>query len=399
LLREFGRRSYANQVYLNFEREPALAGLFAEDLDPHRIITEVSILRSAPIDPATTLLVFDEIQECPQALTALKYFAEEAPEYSVAAAGSLLGLAVHGTSSFPVGKVDFLDLYPLSFEEFLTASGNGPLGEYLGTLRPGMTIAPALAAKAESLLSDYLLVGGMPEAVASWLGHHDAEQVEHIHQAVLDSYVLDMAKHATPNLFPKLTAIWRSIPQQLAKENAKFVFSQVVAGARAKDLEDALEWLVSAGVCVKVTKVSRPAVPLASYADDRYFKLYLSDVGLLRRLADVPAAMFLRPGESNEHFRGALIENYVLTQLVATQPTRPYFWRSENTAEVDFLVQIGGDVVPIEVKAGTSTAAKSLRVYQQKYAPRHALTVSLKPALNGQLPLYAVGGIAGYLAS
>jgi len=397
LLRDFGRRHYSDQIYLNFEKEPTLAGLFEQDLDANRIIQELSILRGQRIDPADTLIIFDEIQACPPALTSLKYFAEDAPEYSIATAGSLLGLAVHGSTGFPVGKVDFLDMYPLTFREFLSESGYESLAGYLGELAPGMRISPPLASKAESLLREYLMVGGMPEAVSSWLGNHDIGQVEEIQQAILDSYSLDMAKHATSNLFPKLTAIWRSIPRQLSKENAKFIFSQVVQGARAKDLEDGLEWLIAAGIAIKVTKVSRPAIPLSSYADDRYFKLYVVDVGLLRRLADVPASMMVQESQGYEHFRGALVENYVLTQIIATG-AHPYFWRSQNSAEIDFLLQLGPEILPIDAKAETNTVSKSMGVYKSMYAPRHTLKLSMKPTVDGHLPLYAAWDIAGYIA-
>jgi len=395
LLREFGRQYYQNLVYLNFEQDPSLAGLFETELDPRRIIRDLSILRGQVIDPLETLIVFDEVQQCPAALTSLKYFAEQAPEYAVAAAGSLLGLAVHGSSSFPVGKVDFLDLYPVSFDEFLLASGHQGLGEYLQTLSPGMTISAPLAAQAESLLQEYLIVGGMPKAIDSWLADHDIEQVERIQQAILDSYSLDMAKHAGGD-FAKLSAVWRSIPRQLAKENQKFIFSQVLPSARAKDLEGALEWLVAAGIVVKLTKVSRPSIPLTAYADDRYFKLYLADVGLLRRLADVPASVVIHPSGGYELFRGALVENYLLTQLLSSG-LRPYFWRSDNTAEIDFLIRAGADVVPIDAKASTNTISRSMGVYRQRYDPPYWLKVSLKPTVNGNLPLYAAGDVVGYL--
>jgi len=397
LLQDFGHRHYSNQIYLNFEKEPALTGLFTQDLDAHRIIQELSILRGQSIDPETTLVIFDEVQACPPALTSLKYFAEDAPEYSVVTAGSLLGLAVHGSSSFPVGKVDFMDLHPLTFREFLVSGGYESLADYLGRLAPGMRISPPLASKAESLMGEYLMVGGMPEAVSSWLDNHDIGQVEEIQQAILDSYSLDMAKHATSNLFPKLTAIWGSIPQQLSKENTKFIFSQVMQGARAKDLEGGLEWLIAAGIAIKVTKVSRPSIPLSSHADERYFKLYVADVGLLRRLADVPASMMVQESKGYEHFRGALIENYVLTQIIATG-SYPYFWRSQNSAEIDFLLQIGPEILPIDAKAETNTVSKSMSVYKSLYSPHHTLKISMKPTVNGHLPLYAAWDIAGYIA-
>jgi len=397
LLRDFASRNFTQQVYLNFEKEPGLAGLFAEDLDPARIVRDISILRGQKIDPQETIIILDEVQACPAALISLKYFCEDAPEFAVAAAGSLLGLAEHGEVGFPVGKVDFVDLGPLTFQEFLLANGDAMMADYIATLRPGDRVSSPLAAKAESLLRQYLLIGGMPEPVASWLADHDMERVETIQQAILDSYSLDMVKHAGASVLPKLMAVWRSIPKQLAKENQKFIFSQVIGGARAKDLEDALEWLLAAGIAVKVARISEPASPLAAFADDKFFKLYLADVGLLRRLAEVPAAVLLQPSGSRDFFKGALVENYVMSQLLATVSKKLFFWRSDNTAEVDFLVQIGQDVVPLEVKSGENTASRSLAEYVKRFAPRHALKLSMKPTVNGHLPLWAAWRIPQYL--
>jgi len=396
LLRRFAARSFEREVYLNFEKEPTLAGLFAQDLDPRRILQELSILRRITIDPESTLIIMDEIQECPKALTSLKYFFEDAPEFTVAAAGSLLGLAEHGSSSFPVGKVDFLRLGPLTFEEFLLVSGESALADYLGSLAPGQVVSPPLAAKAEALSRTYLMIGGMPEVVDAWLANQDIARAEEIQQAILDSYSLDMAKHAGETTFPKLAAVWRSIPQQLAKENAKFMFSRVIQGARAKDLGDALEWLVAAGIALKVRRVGAPGMPLDTYADDSFFKLYMSDVGLLRRLAGMPASVILQPSAQVRHFVGALTENYVLTELLA-QGIQPFFWRSGNTAEIDFVVQSGTDIVPIDVKSGFNAQSRSMGVYKAKYDPAVTLKVSLKPTVNGHLPLYAAWHLKRYL--
>ncbi|MDR0283625.1 MAG: ATP-binding protein [Propionibacteriaceae bacterium] len=397
LLKEFGHRAFTHTVYLNFEKSQTLAGLFESDLDPHRIIQDLSVLEEGVIEPQTTLVIMDEIQECPRALTSLKYFCEEAPEYAVVAAGSLLGLAVRDASGFPVGKVDFIDLRPLTFREFLAVSGNEVLAGYLGALGPGSRLSAPLLLKADRLLREYVMVGGMPEAVAAWLARHDIGEVDTILQAILDSYALDMAKHAGVVTYPKLAAVWRAIPQQLAKENQKFIFSHVIQGARAKDLEDALEWLVAAGIALKVPRVTRPGTPLAAYADDRYFKLYLVDVGLLRRLAGVEASVFQAQGRGTDHFRGALVENYVLTELLAALPVPPYFWRSGNTAEVDFVVQVGSDVVPVEVKSGENTVSRSLGVYKQQYDPAVTIKLSPKPTVNGHLPLTAAWALAAYV--
>jgi predicted AAA+ superfamily ATPase len=382
LLREFGAKYYDDTAYFSFEGNDPLQALFDGDLDPLRIITELGVRRKKTIDPGKTLVIFDEIQFCGRALSSLKYFCEDAPEYHIACAGSLLGLALSGPLSFPVGKVDFLTLRPLSFYEFLLANGEALLGEHLEKFPPAEPVPELLADKLERYLKTYYITGGMPEAAANWIANHDIEQLETVHRKILDSYELDFAKHAPTGEFPKLRGIWHSIPAQLAKENSKFIFSQVKKGRRAKDLEDALEWLLGAGLVYRVTKVEKPFMPLSAYGDSSFFKLYMADVGLLRTMAGLPAEAILERIDIYKEFKGTLTENFVLTELVNLYNETPFFWRSSNTAEVDFIIQQKLDIVPIEVKSERNTKAKSLSEYRRKYEPAKAVKTSLSNAVN-----------------
>ena len=401
LLKEFGQAHYSDTAYYNFEGNAALNARFEGDLDVRRIVSELGILRQKAIVPGETLIILDEIQFCNQALTSLKYFCEDAPEYHIVCAGSLLGVALSKPLSFPVGKVDFLTLRPMCFEEFLLANGEEMLCEYLRALPPHETVSDLFAERLEALLKTYYITGGMPEAVQTWLDTHDIAALEKVQQAILDSYELDFAKHAPPRDFPKLAAIWRSIPLQLAKENSKFIFSQVKQGWRAKDLEDALEWLLGAGMVHKVTKIEKPFMPLSSYEDQAFFKLYMSDVGLLRKMAGLPAAAILEKSDTFREFKGALTENYALCELLRGTGQTPFFWRSGNTAEVDFVLQHGVDIVPVEVKSERNDKAKSLAEYRKKYAPRIAVKTTMRNVGSGDIrkvPLYLLWQLEKYLA-
>lgn len=391
LLLEFGKANYQDVAYFNFENNTPLQQLFEKDLDIKRLITELGVLQNKPILPTTTLIIFDEIQFCGKALTSLKYFCELAPEYHIVCAGSLLGLALSGPSSFPVGKVEFLTMYPMNFAEFILASGEQMLYDHMQALSYTATLSNSFASKLEGLLRIYLITGGMPEVVASWIKTGDITKVEEIQQRIIDGYELDFAKHAKVSEFPKLTLIWRSIPNQLARESGKFIFSHAKKGLRAKDLEDALEWLINAGLVYKVAKIEKPGIPLSAYADQSYFKLYLSDVGLLGRMSKLPASAWLQESPTFKEFKGAVTENFVLTELVHLQNTTPYYWKSGNTAEVDFIIQLGDKIIPIEVKSERNTQAKSLTLYQNKYNPEVAIKTSTHPASgNGvkNIPLY-----------
>jgi len=401
LLKKFASLYYQDVAYFNFEESPALAEFFKSNLEPGRIITELGIFKGSSIKPGSTLIVFDEIQFCPQALTFLKYLHEQAPDYHLACAGSLLGITLAKSSSFPVGKVDFLTLRPLNFEEFLLAHGEEDLIRYLKELDGDSALPKAFTDKLNTILKSYYLTGGMPEVVAIWLEGKDINDVEATQDAIINAYELDFAKYAPIKDYPKLSLIFKSIPDQLARENGKFIYGQVKPGARARDLENALEWLIGAGIAHKVCKVEKPAMPLSAYADRSHFKLYLFDIGLLRRLARLPASAILEKSPVYTEFKGALVENYVLNELIAINGDIPYYWRSGNQAEVDFLAQVGEKIIPVEVKASTNLRSRSLAEYRKKYDPEIAVRTSLanlkceEGLLN--LPLYLLFAIKGLL--
>ena len=401
ILKEFGREYYKDVAYFNFEENRSLNSLFEQDYDVKRILFDLGLFLGRTITPGNTLIILDEIQECPRAITALKYFCENAPEYHVACAGSLLGLAIHENQSFPVGKVDIRTLYPMSFYEFLSATGNEALADYLTRFQPGSSVSELIGGKLRTALKQYYVVGGMPEAVSVWCETGDLEKVEAVQQDILASYELDFAKHAPPSEFPKLSAIWASVPQQLAKPNSKFIFSHVKKGWRSKDLEDALQWLIRAGLVYQVCKVEKPFMPLSSYADATSFKLYLCDVGLLRRLARLPAQVVLDSSGIYTEFKGVMTENYVLGELVKHVDSTPYYWVSGNSAEVDFIVQCGAHIVPIEVKAESNVKARSLAEYRKKYAPPVSVKTSMLDDISGnevrQIPLYLIGSMGALI--
>ena len=399
LLKEFGAQLFPDTAYFNFEGNTPLQQRFDTDMDVERIITELGVLRKKAIQPRETLVIFDEIQFCPKALTALKYFCENAPQYHVVCAGSLLGIALSKPSSFPVGKVDFLTLRPMSYYEFLLANGEDMLCDYLRGLSLFEPVSDLFAEKLKNYLRTYYITGGMPEVVAQWLQTKDASVVDAVQRKILDGYEFDFAKYAPAKDFPKLSLIWHSIPQHLARENAKFIFSRVKTGLRAKDLEAALEWLIGAGLAVRVAKIEKSFMPVSSYADRDYFKLYMADVGLLRAMSRLPADAILTKSETYREFKGALAENYVLCELLNVYGVAPHYWKSGNTAEVDFIVQAAKDIVPIEVKSDRSNRARSLAEYRKKYAPRISLKTSLNNISAGEvrnIPLYMLWNIQVY---
>lgn len=401
LLKEFGERHYDNVAYFNFEETSALNTVFEQDYDVKRIIFELGLFAGKTITPGTTLIILDEIQECGKALTAMKYFCENAPEYHIVCAGSLLGIALRKQLSFPVGKVDFLTLYPMSFTEFLRACGPESLADYLENFKKGDTLPALIADRLSTFLKQYYITGGMPEVVDAWSKTHSIEEVERVQQAIINSYELDFAKHAPAKDFPKLTAIWRSIPEQLAKENTKFIFGHVKKGWRSKDLEDALEWLVAAGLVHKVCKIEKPFMPLSSYADDTAFKLYMSDIGILRKLSKLPYEVILDATPNYREFKGSLTENFVLCELVKSVDESLYYWTSGNTAEVDFILQSGVEIVPIEVKSERNVKARSLAEYRKKYSPKYSVITSMKSETNGEevlnIPLYLISALSRFV--
>lgn len=351
---------------------------------------ELSLLAGASIEKETTFIIFDEIQECSRALTSLKYFCENGNDYHVVSACFLLKTRMHENTSFPVGKVDFLNLYPMSFYEFLLVSNNEILFNYLNDFKEDK-VPEVVSRKIENLLREYFVIGGMPEVVSAWIKKRSLQEIDEIQKNILNSYALDFIKHAKVKEFPKLTAIWRTIQSQLARANSKFIFSRVKKGYRARDLEDALECLINAGLIFKVSKIEKPYIPLSSYCGNSYFKIYLSDVGLLRKLSQVDSEVIFQSADLFTEFKGAMDENFVLNELIKSNIDVPYYWVSDNSAEVDFVIQIGKYISPIEVKASKNVKAKLLGVYIDKYHPEFAFKTSLKENFGGdkifQIPL------------
>lgn len=376
LMKEFGRTEYTNTVYVNFDQDINAAGLFEGSINPDRIILGLRALSGMEIDPDNTLIIFDEVQEAPRALTSLKYFCEEAPQYSIIAAGSLLGVALHAGTSFPVGKVDRMHLYPLNFQEFLYAMGEDAAAEILQTKDQRMITV--LREKLSDLLRQYYYVGGMPEAVNYYKDNKEFTGVRQIQKNLLAYYQQDFSKHAEPRLTERLNLVWSSIPAQLAKENRKFIYGQVRQGARAKDFELAIQWLSDCGLIHVIHRVTKPGYPLKAYEDLNAFKIYLLDVGLLGAMADLSSNTIVEGNRIFTEFKGALSEQYVLQELIAEDHLNPMYYSAENSRmEIDFIVQKGDEVIPIEVKAEENLRAKSLRSYCEKYKPKTAVRFSM----------------------
>lgn len=401
ILKEFGEKNYRDVAYFNFEKRSDLSNIFQPDLDPNRIITQLNLILGRKIEPGHTLIIFDEIQFCTRALTSLKYFCEDVPEYHIACAGSLLGVLLSKPHSFPVGKVNRLMMGPMNFKEFLLANSEELLVEFIDGNDPTMDLSEPLKNKLKTYLDYYFIVGGMPEAVASWMKDNDIKKVEMILDEIIGDYMDDFSKHASESI-TKLTLIWESIPAQLAKDNKKFIFGHVKTGARANDLEDALEWLIDAGLVHKVKRIDSPKAPLSIYADAGCFKVYLADIGVLRRLAGIPSDFLFTENKELDVFRGMIAENYVLNELIASTGDVPCYWRSDGKAEVDFIAQIGMDVIPVEVKAGSNASSKSLIEYIKRYSPPVAIVASM---LNGgggvidNIPLYLAWRIPNHIRS
>lgn len=404
--KEFGEQYFEDTAYFNFEGNKGLASVFEYDFDIERIIDELgNIIRGKEIIPGKTLVIFDEIQSCPAAVTSLKYFCENKRELHVVCAGSLLGVSIKRDNiSFPVGKVDRLFMYPMSFSEFLRADGGE--GIYKGVQKYDLDREiPELYTKAlEKALKYYYIVGGMPEVVEKWVDTHNFEQIEKLQDNILLDYSSDFAKHAPKTDIPKLGWIWDSIPKQLAKDNNKFVFSHVKAGKRSSELEDALEWLVDAGLVYRLELVTNPELPLAFCADASFFKVYMADVGLLRRKSGVSHKTIMEDSDLYKNFKGAFTENFVLTEL-KTLGIVPYFWRSGNTAELDFLFEYEDRIIPVEAKADIHTRAKSYRQFCKKYGPSLGFKFSMKNAGNNMVedtatysvPLYMIWRVKSFL--
>lgn len=392
---EFGQSEYANVAYFNFENNKDLGNVFEKDFNPVRIINELSVLKSISIFPEKTLVIFDEIQACEKALTFLKYVNENANEYHLIAAGSLLGLALNrGNYSFPVGKVDTMNMYPMTFEEFLIALGEKQLINMIADAMDNFSpLSEPVHNKALELYRIYLLVGGYPEVVMRYIEKKDFDFVRAVQGNIADAYISDMAKYSTPSDTIKAIAAYNSLPSQLAKENAKFMYSVIGSSARAKDYESALQWLSAAGVVIRCNKVTEGNMPLKIYEDILSFKMYYSDVGLLSMKVGIPANNVIHDLNISDKMRGMLAENYVAQELTVRGVT-PYYWASDNQAEVDFVIQKEEYVIPIEVKSADNVRAKSLGIYRGKYNPEFCVRVSAKNFgfENGikSIPLYAL---------
>lgn len=369
-LKYFGREYFEDVAYFSLDKdESGLCDIFRTTKDPKRIIEQLSFLHGRKIIPQTTLLILDEIQECNEALNALKYFCEETPEYAVACAGSLLGIYLnHAGGSFPVGKVNHLSMYPLTFTEFLKTK-DGAMYEYMQTIDEIAPLPQIFFDKLREIFVAYSICGGMPEPATLMIDFNDMERVDSALQDILDDYSLDFVKHTTPALAPRINYVWNSLPSQLAKENRKFVYQLVRPGARAREYEDAILWLEQAGLINKVVLSKTPKLPLKAYDDLATFKLYALDMGLLRCLSEMDASILLSSSPAYAEYKGALAENYVLQSLTAQFQTSFRYWTSGNKAEVDFLLQYGNSIYPVEVKADQSTTGKSLVQYDKLFQP------------------------------
>lgn len=393
LMREFGRLSYSNIVYINFDSNPQMRELFSTDLNTERLILGLEIYAGHKINPDNTLLIFDEVQEVPKALSSLKYFYENAPQYHIVCAGSLLGIALHGGTSFPVGKVDFLKLYPLSFKEFLMACGNERFAELL-TKRDFPMIESFRQTYIEAL-RHYYFVGGMPEAVLRFSEDKDFVEVRNVQRRILAAYEQDFSKHAPYELVPKIRMLWNSIPSQLTRENKKFLYGLVREGGRAKDFEAAIMWLSDCGLVQKVSRISAPSLPLRAYEDLKAFKLFVVDVGLLGCMAGLQARTLLDGNALFTEFKGALTEQYVIQQLVTIPDLGIYYYTNDRgSCEVDFVIDTGEHVIPLEVKAEINLRAKSLKTYVEKFSPELSVRTSMASYKIEErlvnLPLYAI---------
>ena len=393
LMKEFGKNEYDQTAYINFESSKLLKAWFVDNFDIQRIITALQIETGVQINAENTLIIFDEIQEAEGAVTSLKYFCENAPQYHIIAAGSLLGVALQKHTSFPVGKVEFLDLHPINFTEFLMALEKQPLLDLLKS--QDWLLIKSFKDKYIHLLRQYYYIGGMPEAVLSFKTYNDYKEVRVIQKRILSAYMQDFSKHAPIKIIPRIRMLWNSIPAQLAKENKKFMYGVIKLGSRAKDYELAMSWLIDCGLVHKVCRASKPGIPLKAYEDVAAFKLFIVDIGLMGAMGDIDVRTLIQGNVIFEEFKGALTEQYVLQQLFTMPDIAIYYWSAErSTAEVDFLIQYAGEVIPIEVKAEENLKAKSLKTFCQKYSPKTAVRTSMSDFRKQDwlinLPLYAI---------
>jgi len=394
IMKEFGKIAFEQVAYLNFESSSRLQELFVVDFDINRIISVIEIEINQKINPETTLLIFDEIQEAEKGLTALKYFYENAPHYYIIAAGSLLGISLQKNNSFPVGKVDFLKLYPMSFVEFLENLGENKLLKQLQ--EKNWEIISSFHDKLVELLRLYYFIGGMPEIVGNFIAHRNLETSRELQHKIIIGYENDFAKYAPNEIVPKIKLVWHSLISQLSKENRKFIYGQIKKGARAKDFETAINWLVDAGLVLKINRIEKPTLPLSAHADYDSFKLFFIDIGLLNAIGNLDQKILLEKNKILTEYKGALTEQFVCQQLKIQ--TELYYWTAQNaTAELDFVIQSKNEIIPIEVKAEENLKSKSLKVFVEKFENKNAIRMSMnkfrKDAWLTNIPLYGIDGV------
>lgn len=400
LMKEFGKKYYTSCAYISMDENERMENVFREAFDMNRIISSLEIEVGFKIDPENTLIIFDEVQEIPRALKSLKYFQETATQYQILAAGSLLGIALHEGTAFPVGKVDFCDLYPMSFREFILACREDMLFQVLD--KNDFDMMKIFKSKYIDLLKYYYYVGGMPEAVQDFITNHDLKSVRNIQNKLLFAYENDLSKHAPGELVTRIRMLWNAIPSQLAKENKKFIYGLVREGARAKEYEVAITWLMDVGLVYKVNRVKKPDFPLRAYQDFSAFKLFVVDIGLLGAMSRLDARIILEGNRLFEEFKGSLTEQYVLQQLLVVPENDIFYWSAENaTAEIDFLIQTDLEMIPLEVKAEENLQAKSLKTFVQKYDISKAVRTSMSDFREQDwlinIPLYNIGNLNKYM--
>lgn len=398
LMQEFGKKYFRQTVYINFDNNKELENIFKDNINVKNILAALEIISNKKITHDDTLIIFDEIQEVPNALKSLKYFYEELPEYYIICAGSLLGIAMHAGSSFPVGKVDFLNMYPLTFTEFLEAYNKEKLIDIIKN--KNTALLQTFREELKNLLKIYLYIGGMPEVIQNFINNNDYNETRKLQNNILLSYELDFAKHAPLSEVPRIRDIWNSIPSQLAKENKKFIYGIIKEGARAKEYEKAIMWLCDAGLIYTVHNVNTPDIPLSAYKDLKAFKIYMLDIGLLGAMANLDKKILL-DDDIFIRFKGIYTEQYVLEQLILKHKNLYYYTNDRNSAEVEFLIEYDSHIIPVEVKAGVNLKAKSLKTYIDKYNPIKALRFSLADYKETDnlidIPLYAINFYENYL--
>jgi predicted AAA+ superfamily ATPase len=399
LMKAFGRKNYGNVAYINFENNERMINLFRHDLNIQRILSGLQIEANTIID-TNTLMIFDEIQSVPNALASLKYFQENMPKLHILSAGSVLGVALHQSASFPVGKIDFLDLHPMSFNEFLIATGNQALEKLIGD--QDFVLITNFKTTLIDLLRKYYFVGGMPEAVQVYIESNDFSQVRDVHQRLLLAYEQDFSKHAPYDIVPRIRQVWNSIPAQLSRENRKFTYGLVKQGARGRAYDIALLWLQDSGLINKVFRVTKPEIPLKAFQDNSAFKIFMLDVGLLGALSQLEAVNLLQGDQIFMQYKGALTEQFVFQQLLSSNLHHPYYWSADRgTAEIDFLIQAGNAFYPIEVKAEENLRSKSLKVFNQQFMPKKSVRLSMSDYRDEgwlvNLPLYLISQLGELL--